>query len=260
MLVRRIPLLVLVVAGLLAAAPRSARAEELFVLDNGTVFRGEVLRETEDELVVKLAGFGRDARVTLEKKRIVRRSVTRYTSGPLAVPTPTETVREPEEAGERPSLDARPTWIETSSAEREPVVEPPIHGENFFQRLARVAVLGLPKEPAGRVVLGALLLIALLAIVGMGGRMAEIETLSLGRATFLAALLGAALAADVFWHSHLLRADRALWVLPSQGFAWLAAAVATLRENVGRVVLLFAFVLFSVAIVVFSAGAILVTF
>jgi hypothetical protein len=142
----------------------------------------------------------------------------------------------------------------------DPEPEPSLQGEGFFARLARVAEMSLPREVAGRIALGVLLWFALLAIVVMGGRIADLETLTFGRAVVLSGLLGAFLAADVVLRGELLRADRASWVLPAQAVAWSAAAWAVLREDVGRIVLLLAFMLFSLSIVVFSAGAIVVSF
>mgnify|MGYP001812913423 FL=1 len=97
-------------------------------------------------------------------------------------------------------------------------------------------------------------------IVTLGCRLAEIENLGLDRSTVLASLLGLFLAADLFLHDTLLRADTATWVLPIQAGLWLAVAVPVLRCGFARSVLLFAFVMFSLAVLVFTAGAILVTF
>jgi hypothetical protein len=76
----------------------------------------------------------------------------------------------------------------------------------------------------------------------------------------LAVLLGGILGADVLWNREMLRADRAIWVLPVQGLGWLTAAMGILRESPGRVILLFAFVLFSLTVAMFTAGAILVSY
>ena len=48
--------------------------------------------------------------------------------------------------------------------------------------------------------------------------------------------------------------------LPLEGVLWLTVAMGLLRVGLGRTILLFAFVLFAVWVVVFSAGAILVSF
>ena len=63
-------LLLLFLAGL---ADEARAAEEVFVLENGTVFRGYVVKAGDREIEVKLSGFGRAANVTLERSRIVNR-------------------------------------------------------------------------------------------------------------------------------------------------------------------------------------------
>ena len=79
------------------------------------------------------------------------------------------------------------------------------------------------------------------------------------RTAVMGVLLGALLMANVFADDYLLRADRAVWVLPLEALAWMTAALLVLRCGLGRAVLLLAFVLFSLGVVVFTAGAVLVT-
>ena len=56
-----LPLLLLL---LLATAGSAVAGEEVFVLENGTVFRGSVVQGDERQLEVKLSGFGRAATVS----------------------------------------------------------------------------------------------------------------------------------------------------------------------------------------------------
>src|SRR5262245_50878624 len=60
----------------LATFAPSAAAEEAIVLDNGTILRGNVVREEGSSVVFQLAGVGNDSRVTVEKTRIVQRFQT----------------------------------------------------------------------------------------------------------------------------------------------------------------------------------------
>ena len=245
-----LPLAVLVLA---VAARRARAAEEVFVLDNGSVFRGHVLRQDEGRVEVRLAGFGRDSVLSIETRRIVSRFVPVRAAGPGEG---LSTGIEDWSASARPTGDT----AEPPTAEPLPAVEPGPKEEGFFQRLARVTSLSLPEDAGGRVVLAILVFVALLALVALGGRVAEVESMGLASATLLALLLGGFLAADIAFHAVFLRADRAAWVLPAQGVAWLAVAASLLRCEVPRVVLLFSFVLFGVAVGAFSAGAILVAY
>lgn len=246
----------LLLAGLLLllAASTARAAEEVFVLDNGSVFRGHVVRQEEDVVRVRLSGFGRDAIVALETHRIVNRFV------PAAAPAPdvqpqtafadwTASTRRSDPAEETPSV-APPL----------PDEEPDIRDESFFQRMARVTVLALPASGGGRAALGLLFLFVVVALVFLGGRLVEIETMTTGIATVLGALLASAFVLDMVYYEDLLRADRAPWILPVQGIVWLGAAAAALRCGFERVFVLFAFVSFSLAIAVFAMGAVLVAF
>jgi hypothetical protein len=267
----RLPICLLLLTGALALAAAPASAE-ILILDNGTVLKGRVVRDGATEVVLQLDGFRGEARVTVERRRIVQRfrmeseEPNGKTARPL-VPEPVETgavgVPEPEETTEAPTEATAEEPVEATNRwqkPEDPRPEPPMHRESFFERLARVAIVGMPKDPAGRTALVFLLLVGLFALIGLGGRIAEVETLTFGRAAALTNLQGSILGADAVWSQEMLRADRAIWVLPTQGIAWLTAAVGILRENAGRVILLFAFVLFSLTVAVFTAGAILVSY
>ncbi len=251
------------------AAPAARASEEVFVLDNGSTFRGQVIRATDDDVQVQLAGFGRHATVTLARNRIVTRFV------PVDTSARTEKVRiadadwtaESKEADADEKPDTDPVEDEGAELEEEPAtppalpaVEPSLKDEGFFHRLARVAVLSMPPSLAGRLALGGLFFLALLMLVMLGCRLAEIENLGLGRSAILASAMGLFLGADLLLHDTLLRADMATWVLPIQAGLWLALAVPVLRCGLARSILLFAFVMFSLAVLVFTAGAILVTY
>lgn len=248
-------LLLLVLLGLAGAG--AARAEEIIILDNGEALRGHLVRQDDEAVRFRLVGVMGDATIDIPRERIKRRFVS-IDQGPRpATEPPTDWMAQ-----------ARHVELDAGGAETGegtfrlvlPEEEPSVVNEGFFQRLARVAVLALPPDRAGRTILGLLFFVALLVLVLLGGRIVEIEEMGLGRATVLALLLGVILAVDVWHHATVLRADRAVWILPLQGLLWLAVAMATLRVGFGRTILLFAFVLFAVWVVVFSAGAILVSF
>jgi hypothetical protein len=259
----RRPLLALAaVLVLLAAAGRRAAAEDVLVLDNGSVLRGVVVKETDKTIVLRMSGFIEDARVTVDVRRIVRRYVS--------IDKPTRTVMGAPVTPRSLPTDG-PFWTPGAEHVVEPVPgtgvgpyevheEPDLHGEGFFDRLARVVDMSMPPDTTSRTVLAGLAFLGLLALVALGARIVEIEGLTLGRAALLTALLGACLAADVWFRGDLLRADRALWVLPVQAAAWLVAAGALLRCGPSRAVLLLAFVTFGTGVTVFTGGAVLVTF
>lgn len=251
-------LLLLVLLLPLLAAPAAWAVEEVFVLDNGTTFRGQVIRSGDSDIQIRLAGFGRNASVTLATARIVTRFVpvdTTARTTKTALPDADWTA-DAQAAAAAPIETDTPVVLEQAL----PAEEPSTRDEGFFHRLARVAVLSMPASIAGRTVLGVLLFVALLALVMLGCRLAEIEELGLGRAAVLAALMGAFLVADIWLHEVVLRADRATWVLPVQAALWLTLAVPVLRCGFARTILLFAFVMFSLAVLMFTAGAILVTY
>lgn len=237
----------------LAARPARA-AEEVFVLDNGSVFRGHVVRVEDETVRVRLSGFGRDAIVALEKARIVNRFV------PAAAPPVTS---QPQTAFKDWTAATRQATAEEKEASKPPPLpaeEPDIHDESFFQRLARVTVLALPASTGGRAALGLLFLFVVVALIFLGARLVEVETMTTGIALLLGVLLAAAFVLDMIYYRDMLRADRAPWLLPLQAILWLGVASAALRCGFERVIVLFAFVSFSLAVAVFAAGAVLVAY
>jgi hypothetical protein len=254
------PALLLLVAFLaLLVAASAARADEVFVLDNGMVLRGTAMSETKSQVVLRLTDFPDDARITVETRRIVQRR-------PGNVGKPTEVAVRPllratdtphGDVGSVPRLSG--PWKPTS-VNVEPLEEVAPTHESFAERLRRVVLLAMPQEFTSRVLLGALFFIALLALVGLGGRLLEIEGLNLLRSTLLTLLLGGMVIADVVYRDVLLQADSALWVVPAQVVSWLALVFATVRCTFGKSVLLLAFLLFSLSVVAFTAGAVLVAF
>lgn len=252
----RLFLLLSVVALLLASLALPAAAEEVFVLDNGEVLRGWVVREDEKVVHVRLSGFMGEARIQIPAERVVRRFLSvEKTSDRPETPDPDDWARTAQHVASVPEVVVHDSTLLAIPAE-----EPSLKDEGFFRRMARVIVLSLPKDVAGRFILGLLVFGALLALVALSARVAEIDTIGGASATALALLLGGFLAVDVWMHQEVLRADRAVWIVPLQGVLWLAAAWAFTRCGFARAVLLFAFVLFSLAVVLFIAGAILVSF
>lgn len=241
----------------LGAWAGAAQAEEIFILDNGEALRGHVVRQDDEAVRLRLVGVMGDATVDIPRARIKRRFVSVDAAHRPAREDPTDWMAKARRVelptGEEDPGPGQPAFTL-------PEEEPSVGNEGFFQRLARVAVLALPPDHAGRTIIGLLFFAALLVLVLLGGRIAEIDEMGLGRATVLALLLGTILVIDVWFHAEVLRADRAVWILPIQGVLWLAVAMGLLRVGLGRTILLFAFVLFAVWVVVFSAGAILVSF
>lgn len=258
--------LLAVFAAFVALAPR-AQAEDAFVLDNGAVLRGTVLREDDKEIVFKLEGIGRDGRVTIEKSRIAQRFVTKDPHGPVVAskaPGAAGRTAEGEPAivrylpatGVHAPTDLAPMLVRMSPL---PDEEPAAKEENFFERTARRAILAFPKSPAMRSALVALAIALLLALVEIGGRMVDIDGLSLGKSTTLALLLGLLITLDVLSADTLLRADRAPLIILAELLAWIGCAAGILRCGVASAVQLLAFVLFSGALVALVTGALLVT-
>ena len=250
-------LLPVLVVLLLASLAQPAAAEEVFVLDNGEVLRGWVVREDGDVLHVRLSGFMGEARVQIPSKRIVRRflSVERTSDRP-ETPEPDDWARTAKHVASVPDVVPH----DNQSVHQIPAEEPSLKDEGFFRRVARVIVLSIPQDLAGRAILGLLLFGALLSLVALGARVAEIDTMGAPQTVALALLLFGFLAIDVWMYKEVLRADRAIWIVPLQGLLWLASAWGLARCGGARAVLLFAFVLFSLAVVLFVAGAILVSF
>lgn len=235
---------------LLASARPAAAAEEVFVLENGTVFRGRVVKAGERQLEVKLSGFGRSARVTIDRSRIVNRFT------PVTAP---EVDQEEKPSFDDWSASARRVGERTARADanegallRAPRVE---ERPGFFLHLGNATADALPKSGLGRGAVVLCFLGLLLGIVVLAGRLTETESLTGGAAVALTLLLGGLLIADVVWRDMLLRNDRAGWIVPLQGLLWISAAMAILRCGLGRVVVLFASVTFVLSTIIFLTGA-----
>ncbi|MHC5010750.1 MAG: hypothetical protein ACYTG6_07330 [Planctomycetota bacterium] len=255
------PLALVAALFVVLALAAEARAEEVLVLEDGSVLRGTILKETPEVLVIRMSGLTEEVRLSVEKSRIVRRFTSTAPTMSLKPPLP----EHPDWSANATPVDPTPVSTPTPGPSAPaptdlPLEEPTVGSENFFQRLARVVVLSLPSDRTSQSALAMLLFVALLALVVMGGRLAEIDLMGWGRATLMAALLGAMLAVDIFFHEQTLRADRAVWMLPIQAVLWMLSALVLLRCGLARSVMLLAFVLFSLGVVAFSAGAILVTF
>lgn len=256
---RAAPFPVVVLLALLGWA-LPACAEEVFVLENGSVLRGNAVRETPDGLVIRLSGFADDARVTVATSRIVRRYAGTQGippgSGGRPEARPTDLVARP--ADDLPRFEGRP-WTPGPTVSG-PVEEPSVQREGFFERLQRVVLMAMPRDPDSRSLLVLLLFGALIALVLLGSRLLEIEGASLATSALLASAFGTLLLAFVVYSETLLRADRALWVMPAASASWMALAWGVLRCGFAKVVLLLAFQVFSLGIVAFTAGAVLVAF
>ena len=237
------------------------------MLENGTVLRGTVVQEDEHTLLIRLSGLGGESKVTVARDRIVQRFATNDPRRAAAEPPRVERSR-PGEAPipltlSGPGIPIMRTPyaplapVEVSSIE--PIFEPTANQESFFERSARRAMLAFPGDPASRAVISALALMVLLALVALGGKMADIQNMTLGRSTLLAVLLGVIVTVDCVWAETLLRADHAVVVLPLELLGWVACAASSVRCGVARSVLLLAFVIFSGVVATFSAGAVLVS-
>lgn len=247
---------------------RSACAEEALVLDNGAILRGNVVREDPKVLVFQLSGTGADSRVNVERRRIVQRFVTvdpkAGLPGGQLVPAEVPLEAAPSEVpkdGEflLASLPGRPPVTQARRAPPLPEEEPSAHQENFFERTGRRSVLAFPRDPAARAFLASLGLIVLLCLVGLGGRMADVDGLTLGRSTMLSLLLGGLILLNVLWADTLLRADRAPVLVPLQLLAWMGCAAGILRCGFARAFTLLGFVIFAGALVSFTAAVVLVS-
>jgi hypothetical protein len=267
------PVLLPLAAALLAlvAVAAVARAEEVFVLDNGTVLRGTVVHEDARRVVVRLTGLAVDNTLTLEPKEITRRyvAVDPRQHGPdvphdvdapepdvplasaLTAPRTIRYDREGRARVVRPEGKERPREL--------PVGEPGLARESFFQRLERVTRLAFPASLEGRLLVGFLLLVVLTMIVAGGTKILGMKPATLHASTTLGLLLGAFLLGDILLYSQMLRADRALWVLPLQGVIWLGTARGLLDAPLARTIPLFAMVLFLSTCFVFATGSLLVS-
>ena len=245
--------LVAAVASLLAGP---ARAEEALILENGAVLRGTVVREDDREVLFQLAGVGKESRVTVERSRIVQRFTT---VDPRRAPTPAPVEPDPAPNPDGPPTLVRPATPPATAAPAPEAGEPPARAEDFFSRTARRAEMALPGDTASRAFLSGLAVLVVLGLVALAGRMVDVQAMTLGRATLLAVLFVGLVSIDVAWADTMLRADRAGVIVPVQLLAWVGCAAGSLRCGLGRAFNLLAFVLLSSALVVFSAGIVLVS-
>lgn len=241
-----------------AYAATRARAEEGFVLDNGAVLRGTVVREDDKEIVFRLTGVGRVNHVTIEKSRITQRFVTvdsKATRPEDRDPLPAPALASP---AVRTVASVLPPVHVSARPPPMPEEEPDAKEEDFFRRTARRAMLAFPRSPGYRAALAALAIALLLSLVEIGGRMVNIEGLTLGKSTTLALLLGLLLAIDAVAADSLLLADRAPFLIVVELLAWVGCAAGVLRCGIGRALQFFAFVVFSGALVVLVTAGVLV--
>ena len=258
-------LLLALTAALLALAvlgARPASAEEAIVLDNGTVLRGNVVTEDADTILFRLAGVGTDNRLTIQRKHVTQRFVTvdpakwaaltrKSSPSPEPLPEPVDLATQPMVPMQRPPLAA-------SVTPPLPAEEPDAREESFFSRIGRRAELAMPTDATSRAMLATLGVLLLLCLVALGGRMADVKGLTLGKSTGLGLLLGLLIAVDVVFADTLLRADHAIVFVPLELLAWVSCAAVIVQCKFGHAFTLLAFVLFSGALVTFSAGAMLV--
>ena len=254
----------LALAGALPAHADDAPAQpvvEVFQLENGYAVRGRAIKETEDKIVVRLSGTFEHNTITLRRDEIKDRRVHAdpnlrriehiadtdaeapiQSTGTLAMPRTTRYDRDGNE-------HVAPV----------PGDEPELEREGFGERLVRVTKMAFPDSLEGRLLVGFLALLALSILVGAGARMLGMKSPSLHASTTLGFLLGAFLLADILLHDEMLRADRALWVLPLQVGVWLAIARGLLDAPLSRIVPLFSMVLFASLCLMFLTGSLLVS-
>lgn len=257
-----LPALLLSVLGLVCL-PTDAGADEIFEFEGGVVVRGYVMREEGERLTIRLTGFANASTVTVERKRLVRRR-------PVGLPT-TSTQPLPKSVYSPRDADPEVAYVPDTPRSVDEVVGDPvpdfdapddvdevptIRDESFLDRFVRLARVALPDSVHARVTVAFLLLTVLVLLIGAGARLADMDGASFPTAVFLAGLFAGALIANLYAYEDLLRADRALWVLPLQTLTWITAARMTIGGSIGRAVLLFAFTLVSLMTVVFVTGAV----
>jgi hypothetical protein len=245
---------------LLASAP--AAADEVFTLANDYIVRGRVVRETEDKLVVRLSGLMDDNTITIRRAEIVKRQVQEDPTAERVVRT-TDADASDHLGWKAPAAHPRTVRFAADgrtevTAEGLSEAEPELEREGFGQRLERVTRMAFPPSLEGRLLVGLLLFLALGAIVAGGARTLGMKSLSLHASSTLGLLLGVFLVGDILLHGELLRADRALWVLPLQAGTWLATARALLDAPLSRTIPLFSMVLFASMCFMFLTGSLLV--
>lgn len=262
------PIALLLLCLVLLAAPAAADEPstssslvEVFVLDNGFVVRGRVVREFEDRLVVRLSGLLERNTITLRRSEIrERKTHADLAAAPVVRLTDTEAMSGIDYSA--PVGQPRTTRYDSEGVERTvslPEDEPELEREGFGARLVRVTRMSFPPSLEGRLLVGFLLLLALSVIVGGGARMLGMKAPTLHASTTLGFLLGVFLLADILLHADMLRADRALWILPLQAGIWCATARALLDAPLSRIVPLLAMVLFASTCFMFLTGSLLVS-
>ncbi len=248
----------------LGLAPAAA-AEEVFVLKQGSVVRGVAIRETEDRIVVRLSGFIDENRITLRRAEIARRflledHVNTPRRAPSDVEAPAQAVPLTGVAGVPRTIrlgpDGSPRQVLPSDASGSP---PPLDAEGFLERFERRARLALPEALEGRLVVGLLLLIVFATLVAWGVRLLGMKSASVQASTTLGLMLGVFLVVDTLFQTELLRADRAIWILPLQALLWLGVACGSLEAPLSRSIPLLAFVLFGSSCFMFATGTLLVS-
>lgn len=238
-----------------------AEAEEIFELDNGVVVRGYVMREDGDRLTIRLAGFPEPSTVTIERGQIAKRYDAGTPPAAGAVPGGSSYVARASPRPGRGPIAPETTHVSAPSDTSESFAEEsprPMREEHFAERFLRILRISIPDTPHSRVTLSLLLVVVLMMLISVGARMLDMDGVSLVNAGILAILMATAAVANVMYFDHLLRADRALWLVPLEVLGWTGAARLLLGWPFPRAVLLFTFVLVSLGVVVFATGAVLV--
>jgi hypothetical protein len=267
------PLLILFLAG-------DVEAEEIFVLDNGVVLRGRVVREDDKRIVVQLSGFAEQNTVTVRATDLVRRFTSidprasrkrppaagdASSGGTVLKVPPPASERVPASDEHSPPVPTSPAVEDAPSPDAsifdglDESGEPDLESESFFLRVRRVSGIALPRTLEGLAVVAVLCFVVLTILVAGGTRALGMKAPSLGASSSLGLLLGVFLLLDFLLHVDLLRADRAIWVLPSQAVVWLVVARTALDAPISRTVPLFAFVLFGSTCFLFFTGSVLVS-
>ncbi len=261
-------LLATVVLLLLAGLPSVAVAEEVFVLEGGSVVRGTAIREMDDRILVRLSSYYDENTITLRRTEITKRYMLNDAGSPKVeipsdVDAPTDLVPLQGQPGVPHTIvlaqDPARTEAGSDAKPTLPGGERALDSEGFFERLKRVGQDAMPPTLEGRLILGFLLLVMLSTLVAGGTRFLGMKAASLQASTTLGFLLGVFLVADTLFHGQLLRADRALWVIPLQGAIWLGVARASLEAPLSRTIPLLALMLFAATAFAFAVGSVLVS-
>jgi hypothetical protein len=253
-------LVALVAAVALLIAAVRADAEEAFVLDNGSVLRGVVVRDDGGALEIRLSGRGMRGTVSVERTRIVQRFVTQDPEARVAsrTPAPDGPYVRPAPSAEyvTPPAPAEPTAPLLAAAPSVHAV-PTLAEERFIDRFLRRASSAVPAGPGPRAFLVGMALAVLTALVALGARMAEIDDATLGRCTVVAFLLGAVVGFPATSAGAVVRADVAPLAIPVALLVWAGLASAVFRCGFGRAFTLLAFVLLAGGLVAFTTGVVI---